>query len=66
MLLHGGGDTITTSFGEILPSLADTRQVVAFAQQGFGHTFSRAGADAPFWDGFAGARLDRDIPPGNV
>jgi pimeloyl-ACP methyl ester carboxylesterase len=38
MLLHGGGDTIQTSFGHVLPSLARTRQVIAFEQQGFGHT----------------------------
>ena len=38
VLLHGGGDTITTSFGQILPELARTRQVIAFEQQGYGHT----------------------------
>jgi pimeloyl-ACP methyl ester carboxylesterase len=38
VLLHGGGDTIETSFGRILPELARTRRVVAFEQQGYGHT----------------------------
>lgn len=38
VLLHGGGDTITTSFGQILGELARRRQVVAFEQQGYGHT----------------------------
>ena len=38
VLLHGGGDTIQTSFGPILPSLARDRQVIAFEQRGFGHT----------------------------
>jgi len=38
LLLHGGGDTITTSFGEILPELARKRRVIAFEQQGYGHT----------------------------
>jgi pimeloyl-ACP methyl ester carboxylesterase len=38
VLLHGGGDTIKTSFGHVLPLLARTRQVIAFEQQGFGHT----------------------------
>jgi len=38
VLLHGGGDTIETSFGRILPLLARDRQVVAFEQRGFGHT----------------------------
>ncbi len=34
VLLHGGGDTIETSFGELLPVLARRRQVIAFEQQG--------------------------------
>jgi pimeloyl-ACP methyl ester carboxylesterase len=38
VLLHGGGDTIETSFGTILPLLARDRQVIAFEQRGFGHT----------------------------
>jgi pimeloyl-ACP methyl ester carboxylesterase len=46
ILLHGGGDTIKTSFGAILPELARTRQVVAFEQQGYGHTADIA--DRPF------------------
>ena len=38
VLLHGGGSTIDTSFGSVLPSFAKTRQVIAFEQQGHGHT----------------------------
>jgi len=38
VLLHGGGDTIKTSFAHILPELARNRQVIAFEQQGYGHT----------------------------
>ncbi|MHC8286013.1 alpha/beta fold hydrolase [Pseudomonas sp. XS1P51] len=38
VLLHGGGDTLQTSFGQILPVLAGERQVIAFEQQGYGHT----------------------------
>ena len=38
VLLHGGGSTIDTSFGKVLPSFAKTRQVIAFEQQGHGHT----------------------------
>lgn len=38
VLLHGGGDTIETSFGRILPALARRRQVIAFEQQGYGRT----------------------------
>jgi pimeloyl-ACP methyl ester carboxylesterase len=46
LLLHGGGDTIRTSFGHVLPALARDRQVVAFEQQGYGHTADVA--DRPF------------------
>ncbi|HWA87860.1 MAG TPA: alpha/beta hydrolase [Opitutus sp.] len=46
VLLHGGGDTIGTSFGQLLPVLARERQVIAFEQQGFGHTADIA--DRPF------------------
>jgi pimeloyl-ACP methyl ester carboxylesterase len=38
ILLHGGGDTIETSFGQLLPLLARVRQVIAFEQQGCGRT----------------------------
>jgi pimeloyl-ACP methyl ester carboxylesterase len=38
VLLHGGGDTIKTSFGHILPELSRHRQIIAFEQQGYGHT----------------------------
>jgi pimeloyl-ACP methyl ester carboxylesterase len=46
VLLHGGGDTIDTCFGALLPKLAETRQVIAFEQQGFGRTADIA--DRPF------------------
>jgi pimeloyl-ACP methyl ester carboxylesterase len=45
VLLHGGGSTIDTSFGKVLPSFAKTRQVVAFDQQGHGRT---ADVDRPY------------------
>src|SRR5262245_24540352 len=38
VLLHGGGSTIDTTFGKILPALARSRQVIAFEQQGHGRT----------------------------
>lgn len=38
VLLHGGGSTIYTTFGKILPSLAKNRQVIAVELQGHGHT----------------------------
>lgn len=46
VLLHGGGDTIETSFGHVLSGLSHSRQVIAFEQQGFGHTADIA--DRPF------------------
>jgi pimeloyl-ACP methyl ester carboxylesterase len=45
VLLHGGGSTLETSFGKLIPLLAKTRQVIAFEQQGHGHT---ADVDRPF------------------
>lgn len=38
LVLHGGGSTIQTSFGAILPELSKTRMVIAPEQQGHGHT----------------------------
>ena len=46
VLLHGGGDTIKTSFGLILPELSRHRQIIAFEQQGYGRTADIA--DRPF------------------
>jgi len=38
VLLHGGGDTIGTSFGHLLPVLARSRRIIAFEQQECGRT----------------------------
>src|SRR5919109_2416251 len=38
ILLHGAFSAIGTSFGALLPSLAKTRQVIAFELQGHGRT----------------------------
>jgi pimeloyl-ACP methyl ester carboxylesterase len=38
VLLHGAFSAIGTSFGQVLPGLAKTRQVVAFELQGHGRT----------------------------
>jgi pimeloyl-ACP methyl ester carboxylesterase len=38
VLLHGGGSTVRTSFGEVLPKLARRHHVIAPEQQGHGHT----------------------------
>jgi len=48
VLLHGGGSTIESTFGRILPELAKTQQVIAIELQAHGHTLD---ADRPF--GFA-------------
>jgi pimeloyl-ACP methyl ester carboxylesterase len=46
VLLHGGGSTIETTFGRVLPIFAKTRKVIAFEQQGHGRTSDIA--DRPF------------------
>jgi pimeloyl-ACP methyl ester carboxylesterase len=38
VLVHGGGSTITTSFGRVLPLLARTHRVIAVEVQAHGHT----------------------------
>jgi pimeloyl-ACP methyl ester carboxylesterase len=38
VLLHGGGSTIQSTFGRILPELAKTHQVIAVELQAHGHT----------------------------
>lgn len=38
VLLHGAFSAIGTSFGKVLPGLAQTRQVIAFELQAHGHT----------------------------
>jgi hypothetical protein len=38
VLLHGGGSTILSTFGRILPELAKTHRVIAIELQAHGHT----------------------------
>jgi pimeloyl-ACP methyl ester carboxylesterase len=38
LLLHGGGSSIRTTFGEVLPMFAARHRVIAVEQQGHGHT----------------------------
>jgi pimeloyl-ACP methyl ester carboxylesterase len=45
VLIHGGGSTIESNWGRILPLLARARQVIAIEEQGHGHT---AAIDRPF------------------
>jgi pimeloyl-ACP methyl ester carboxylesterase len=44
VLLHGGGSTIESTFGRILPFLVANRRVIALEEQGHGRTSDR---DAP-------------------
>lgn len=44
VLIHGGGSTIGTSFGKVLPMLANDHRVIAVELQAHGHTADR---DAP-------------------
>ncbi|MQA92279.1 MAG: alpha/beta fold hydrolase [Gemmatimonas sp.] len=41
VLLHGGGSTIESTFGKVLPCLARHRQVIALEEQGHGRTSDR-------------------------
>ncbi len=41
VLIHGGGSTITTTFGNILPLLAEHYKVIAVELQAHGHTADR-------------------------
>jgi pimeloyl-ACP methyl ester carboxylesterase len=41
VLIHGGGSTLETTFGKILPSLAKTHKVIAVEMQAHGHTSDR-------------------------
>jgi pimeloyl-ACP methyl ester carboxylesterase len=41
VLLHGGGSTIESTFGRILPFLARRRRVIALEEQGHGRTSDR-------------------------
>jgi pimeloyl-ACP methyl ester carboxylesterase len=38
VLIHGGGSTIGTTFGRVLPELAKTHKVIAVEMQAHGHT----------------------------
>ena len=38
VLIHGGGSTIGTTFGRVLPALARTHKVIAVEMQAHGHT----------------------------
>jgi pimeloyl-ACP methyl ester carboxylesterase len=41
VLIHGGGSTIETTFGNILPELAENNTIIAVEMQAHGHTADR-------------------------
>lgn len=41
VLLHGGGSTIGTTFGKVIPHLSKSRRVIAVEEQGHGRTSDR-------------------------
>lgn len=43
VLIHGGGSTIETTFGNIIPVLAKTHQLIAVELEAHGHTGDRGG-----------------------
>jgi pimeloyl-ACP methyl ester carboxylesterase len=48
VLIHGGGSTIRTSFGRILPALSRTHKIVAVELQAHGHSDNRDGRQITF------------------
>jgi pimeloyl-ACP methyl ester carboxylesterase len=48
LLIHGGGSTIGTNWGLVIPQVAPTRQVIAVELQGHGHTPSHPERIASF------------------
>jgi pimeloyl-ACP methyl ester carboxylesterase len=46
VLIHGGGSTINTTFGTILPFLAQNHRVIAVEMQAHGRTSDRPGAES--------------------
>jgi pimeloyl-ACP methyl ester carboxylesterase len=44
VVLHGGGSTIETTFGKLIPSFSARRRVIAIEEQGHGRTSDRTAA----------------------
>ena len=63
VLLHGAFSAIGTSFGELLPALAETRQVIAFELQDHGRT---SGSLRPIFSTTAWAPASRCILPSDI
>jgi pimeloyl-ACP methyl ester carboxylesterase len=61
VLLHGGGSTINTSFGRILPELAKTHRIIAVELQAHGHTGDRSAPETFKQDADDVAQLLRQL-----
>jgi len=61
VLIHGGGSTITTTFGRILPLLARTHRVIAVELQAHGHTSDREAPESFTQDAADVAELLRQL-----
>jgi len=61
VLIHGGGSTIETTFGRILPDLAKRRKVIAVEMQAHGHTSDRDAPESPAQDAEDVAELLRQL-----
>jgi pimeloyl-ACP methyl ester carboxylesterase len=66
VLLHGGGSTIETTFGRVIPALAASRQIIAVELQGHGHTADRDGPLSFAQDADDVAALLREIAVPNA
>ena len=68
VLIHGGGSTIGTSFGRLMPLLARTRRVIAVELQAHGHTSDRSAPESFAQDADDVAELLRqlDIPNADI
>ena len=68
VLLHGGGSTIYTTFGRIMPALAQTHKVIAIELQAHGHTGDRNAPETFRQDADDVAELLRqlDIPRADI
>lgn len=61
ILIHGGGSTIQTSFGRLMPLLARTRRVIAVELQAHGRTSDRNGPESFEQDADDVAELMRQL-----
>ncbi|ASU32378.1 alpha/beta hydrolase [Mucilaginibacter xinganensis] len=68
VLLHGGGSTIKTTFGRIMPALSKTHRVIAVELQAHGHTGDRDAPETFAQDADDVAELLKqlDIPQANI